>query len=429
MTVEANGQSRGGGRLGDRAAAWLAWGVWALSLALGVLAMLFYFLSSSIPLEGRDRPPLAFLPVALLAILSFATVGALVASRRPKNPIGWILCVVGLVLGFGFFAQGYADYVLVVQPGSLPGGGIAVWSLSWSGAILTVAPTFLLLLFPDGRLPSSRWRPVAWLAAGATVASVVGAAFRPGLLDDDYPTVTNPVGIGGAFGDLLNLMNVFGGVLLAVVLLLSVISIVVRLRRSRGERRQQIKWIVYAGAVMVAAFLAGSAVPGGSEQLVADLLWVVGFVALVGIPVAAGIAILKHRLYDIDVLINRTLVYGSLTVLLAAAYAGGVVGLQAVLRTLTGQGSTLAVVASTLAIAALFNPLRRRVQGFVDRRFYRRKYDAAKTLEAFGSRLRNETDLNTLSNDLVGVARSTMQPEHASLWLRPETASKGQQAD
>lgn len=236
MTVEASGQNRGGsGRLGDRAAAWLAWGVWALSVALGVLAVLLYFLNSSVALEGRERPPLAFLPVALLAILSFATVGVLVASRRPKNPIGWILCVVGLMMGVGFSAQGYADYVLIVQPGSLPGGGIAVWSLSWSGSILSVAPTFLLLLFPDGRLPSSRWRPAAWLAAVAAVASVVGAAFRPGLLDDDYPMVTNPVGIGGAFGDLMSMMYVFGGALLAVAQLLSVISIGVRLRRSRGE--------------------------------------------------------------------------------------------------------------------------------------------------------------------------------------------------
>ena len=198
-------------------------------MALGVLATLFYYLSSSISLEGRDRPPLGFLPVVLLAILSFATVGALVASRRPKNAIGWILCVVGLTMGASFFAQGYADYVLIEQPGSLPGGELAVWSLSWAGNILIAAPTFLLLLFPDGWLPSRRWRPVAWLAAGATVVSVVGAAFRPGLLDDDYPMVTNPVGIGGAFGELLNLMNVAGGALLAVALFLSVISIVMRL--------------------------------------------------------------------------------------------------------------------------------------------------------------------------------------------------------
>ena len=414
-----------------RAAPWSAWGMWTLSVVLGVVAVLFYFLSSSIPLEGRDRPPLAFLPVVLLAILSFATVGALVASRRPKNLIGWILCVMGLATGASFFAQGYADYALIVRAGSLPGGEIAVWSLSWSGNILTVAPTFLLLLFPDGRLPTRRWRPVAWVAAGATVVNVVGAAFRPGLLDDDYPMVTNPLGIGGRFGDLLNLMNVAGGALLAVALFLSVISIVVRLWRSRGERRQQIKWIVYAGAIMVIAFLTSSVVPGDSGP-VADLLWVVGFVALVGIPVAAGIAILKYRLYEIDTLINRTLVYGALTATLAAVYFGGVATTQAIFRAFTVQEQQpqLAIVVSTLVIAALFNPLRRRIQAFIDRRFYRRKYDARKTLEAFSAKLRDETDLDALNAELVGVVRETMQPAHVSLWLRPDTASKkGEQVD
>jgi hypothetical protein len=427
VKAESGRQGRESGRLGDRAA-WLAWGAWTLSVTLGLLAVLFYLLSSSIPLEDRDRPPLAFLPVAVLAVLSFATVGALVASRRPKNPIGWILSVVGLGMGFGFFAQGYADYVLIVRPGSLPGGGIAVWSLSWSGNVLTVAPTFLLLLFPDGRLPSSRWRAVAWLAAVAAVASLGGAAFSPGVPDDDYPMVTNPVGIGGTFGDLLNLMNSCGGALLAAALFLSVISITVRLRRSRGEKRQQIKWIVYAGAVMFAAFLAAWVVPDGTGR-VADLLWALGFVALVGIPVAAGIAVLKYRLYDIDVIINRTLVYGSLTVSLALVYLGGVVSLQYAFRTLTGQESQLAVVASTLSIAALFVPLRLRVQLFVDRRFYRKKYDARKTLEAFSAKLREETDLEALGGELVGVVRETMQPAHVSLWLRPQTASEAKRAD
>ena len=397
-------------------------------MALGLLAVLFYLLSSSVPLEGRDRPPLAFLPVAVLAVLSFATVGALVASRRPENPIGWILSVVGVAMGFGFFAQGYADYALVVRPGTLAGGGIAVWSLTWSGNVLTVAPTFLLLLFPDGRLPSKRWRAVGWLAVVAAVASVVGAAFGPGLLDDDYPMVTNPAGIGGAFGALLNLMNALGGALLAAALFLSVISIAVRLRRSRGEKRQQIKWIVYAGVVMLSAFLAASVVPDSTGR-VDDLLWALGFVALVGIPVAAGIAVLRYRLYDIDVIINRTLVYGPLSAMLVLVYLGGVVFLQYAFRVLTGQESQLAVVASTLTIAALFVPLRLRVQLFVDRRFYRKKYDARKTLEAFSAKLREETDLEALGGELVGVVRETMQPAHVSLWLRPETDSEAKRAN
>ncbi len=400
-----------------RTATWLAWSLWALSVLLAALATLFYFLSISISLEGRDRPPLEFLPVLLIAFLVFSTVGALIASRRPENAVGWIFCAVGIFLGAAFLAQFYADYTLIVRPGALPGGRIMVWSLSWSGPILFLAPALLLLLFPNGRLPSRRWRPVAWLAVVGTAMSILGLAFRPGTLDDDYPSVTNPVGVGGAPGDVLNLISGAGGALAAVALLLSAVSMIVRLRRSRGEERQQLKWIAYAGGIMVIAFLAGFVVPG--TGLIGDLVWAVGFVALVGIPIAAGIAILKYRLYDIDILINRTLVYGVLTATLIFVYFGSVVLLQALFRALTGQESQLAVVVSTLAIAALFQPLRRRVQAFIDHRFYRRKYDAARVLSAFGVRLRDEVDLEALSEDLISVVEDTMQPAHVSLWLRP----------
>jgi hypothetical protein len=398
-------------------AARFAWSLWAISVLLAVLATVFYFLSFSISLEGRDRPPPEFLPVLLIALLAFSTVGALVASRRPENAVGWIFCAVGILLGFGFSAQFYADYALVVRPGSLPGGEIAVWSFSWFGPLLSAAPTFLLLLFPDGRLLSRRWRTVAWLAGGAAVTSVVGLAFRPGTLDEDYPAVTNPFGVGGSLGDLLAPMGSAGLALATVALLLSLISMILRFWRSRGKERQQLKWIAYAGGMMVFAFLVTETVPG--TGLIADLVWATGFVALVGLPVAAGIAILRYRLYDIDVVINRTLVYGSLTATLAGVYLGGVVSLQSVFRALTGQESQLAVVASTLAIAALFQPLRRRIQAFIDRRFYRKKYDAARTLEAFSARLRDETDLDRLGDDLVFVVHETVQPAHASLWLRP----------
>jgi hypothetical protein len=212
-----------------------------------------------------------------------------------------------------------------------------------------------------------------------------------------------------------------------------VLSLILRYRRSLGERRQQIKWIAFAASfvgfgfvsamasgLIVLAFSPESWGSANTPPLWFDLLFSVVLVSFGGVPIAVGVAVLRYRLYDIDLLINRALVYGSLTVLLAATYFGGVVGLQAVVRSLTGQESTLAVVASTLAIAALFNPLRRRVQGFVDRSFYRRKYDAAKTLEAFNSRLREETDLDALSSDVVGVVRRTMQPAHVSLWLRSD---------
>jgi len=415
--------------MSTRAASWLAWSLWVLSVLLAVLTTFFYFLSLPISLEGRDRPPLEFLPVLLIAFLAFSTVGAIVASRRPENAVGWIFCAVGVFLGAAFLAQFYADYTLIVQPGALPGGGIMVWSLSWSGPILFLAPTLLLLLFPNGRLPSRRWRPVAWLAVVGTAMSILGLAFRPGTLDDDYPAVTNPLGIEGAPGDVLSLMSGAGGVLAAIALSLSLIAMILRLRRSRGDERQQLKWIAYAGGIMVAAFLGGFALPG--TGLIGDLVWATGFVALVGIPIAAGIAILKYRLYDIDLVINRTLVYGSLTATLALVYFGGVATTQTIFRALTGQEQQpqLAIVISTLVIAALFNPLRRRIQSFIDRRFYRRKYDAAKTLEAFSAKLRDETDLDAVSDDLVGVVRETMQPAHVSLWLRPEPTPKGQHAD
>lgn len=407
-----------------RTATRLAWSLWALSVMLAGCATLFYFLSISISLEGRDRPPLEFLPVLLVACLAFSTVGALVASRRPANAIGWIFCALGVFLGAGFSAQFYADYTLIVRPGSLPGGEIVVWSLSWTAPVLSAAPTFLLLLFPDGRLPSPRWRPVAWLAAGAAVMSVVGLAFRPGAPDNDYPSVTNVFGIGGRAGEVLELMGDAGAVLATVALSLSLVSIVVRFRRSTAEERQQIKWIAYAGGVMITAFLLSEFF---GTDLIGDLVWATGFVALVGLPVAAGVAILKYRLYDIDIVINRTLVYGPLTAALASIYFGAVFSLQYLFRALTGQESQLAVVASTLAIAALFGPLRRRIQAFIDRRFYRRKYDAAKTLDEFSSKLRDETDLDRLTGDVVAVIDETLQPAHLSLWLRErgETSRAG----
>ena len=379
--------------------------------------MVFYVLSAYIPLEGRERPPLYFLPVVLAALLAYSTVGAIVASRRPGNAIGWILCALGVLLGIAVFAQGYADYTLVVRPGSLPGAEALIWTSSWAGSVLNAAPALLLLLFPNGRPPSRRWRPVAWLAVLVAAMAATGSALRPGVLNDDYPTVTNPVSFGGPFGDFLGLMSAAGSVLGTAAILLSAVAMVLRLRRARGEERQQLKWISLGGGVMAAFFLGGELVPG--PRLVVDLLWAAGFVSLVCLPIAAGIAILRHRLYDIDVVINRTLVSCPLTVSLALAYFGSVVLLQGLFRALPGDDSQLVIVASTLAIAALFDPLRRRIQDWVDRRFYRNKYDARKTLEEFGATLRDETGLEPLSTGLVAVVRETVQPAHVSLWLRP----------
>jgi hypothetical protein len=278
-----------------------------------------------------------------------------------------------------------------------------------------------LLLFPTGRLPSRRWRPVAWLTVAFVVVGVVLAALSPGAYLGSLGPIRNPLGIEGLTGIYKAVFFTMAPLLIVA----AVLSVFVRLRRSVGIERQQLKWFAYAVAAFAVGIILVSVI-----TVVDTPPWFeragVAFFTLAGAayPIAIGIAILRYRLYDIDRIINRTLVYGSLTAMLALVYLGGVVGLQATLRVLTGQGSTLAVVASTLAIAALFSPLRLRVQRFVDRRFYRRKYDAAKTLAAFGSRLRNETDLEALGDDLVGVTSATMQPEHVSLWLRPEAIQK-----
>jgi hypothetical protein len=279
--------------------------------------------------------------------------------------------------------------------------------------------TFGLLLFPDGRLPSRRWRVVGWLAAAALATLAFGSAFTPGPLSD-YPEVDNPLGLAQLEGSLLEDGGV-GWVLLSASVVISAVSIAVRYRRATGEERQQIKWLVFAGVIIAVGWTASSVAQdaisgtGGALGVVSLLL---GVTSLLGIPVAVGIAILRYHLYDVDLVINRTLVYATLTAMLVLVYLGGVVLLQYVFRTLTGQESQLAVVASTLAIAALFGPLRRRVQEFIDRRFYRRKYDAAKTLAEFSSKLRDETDLDALSDDLTAAVRETVQPAHVSLWLR-----------
>jgi hypothetical protein len=257
------------------------------------------------------------------------------------------------------------------------------------------------------------------LAAAGLALATLAFAITPGPVDEKTPSITNPMGVESA-ADVLGLLESAVMPLLLAVMIASITSLVVRFRRSRGEERQQLKWFAYSAALLATSIILGTILTNLMPVLefgeYSNVLQILG---VCGLPVATGIAILKYRLYDIDLLINRTLVYGSLTVLLVLLYFGGIVMLQRVFVIVTGEKSTLAVVASTLVIAALFTPLRRRVQALVDRRFYRRKYDARKTLEAFSAKLRDETDLQTLNNDLVGVVSETMQPVHVSLWLRP----------
>jgi hypothetical protein len=408
----------------DRRAAWLAWSLAALSVALLVGGIVLSRAASStapdLPFGGETND--ASVVANLVTLLTFSVVGAIIASRHPRNTIGWLFCSVGVTIGLNSFAGDYAEYWLAGGTSMKSVAETAAWFSSWAWILLTYVPTtFVLLLFPDGRLPSPRWRLVAWGAALGIAGCVVRYALEAGPLED-FPQIANPYGVDGP---VVGMVGVTGSIVAAGALVASAVSLIVRMRHARSEQRQQIKWLAYGGTVVVGTICVGGLIN----------LWnvpvsiVVSNVALLGLPVFTGIAIVKHHLYDIDLLINRTLVYGSLTTMLVAVYVGGIVLSQRVFVGLTGHEELpqLAIVASTLLIAALFAPLRRRIQATIDRRFYRRKYDAAKMLSVFSARLREETDLSTLSDDLVGVVKETMQPEHVTLWLRPDTESKGWQ--
>jgi hypothetical protein len=433
VTEGAREQRRGIGGISARTAAWLAWSLATLSLIMFVANVALYIM-----LPPSAQPPitwgtggLSIVFVFMLPFLAFPLVGALIASRRPHNPIGWICLAVGLFWMLNIMSGGYGIYGLLASPGSVPFPAAIGSQGEWMGpATVGLLGTYLILLFPDGRLPSARWRPLAWLSGTVLALGTVANALAPGPLPD-LGGVRNPFGLEGypwmsGARDALSL-------LLSLCMLASVSSLVMRYRRSGGEVRQQIKWITFAasvvalgvsGAVVLGTFAAATA--GGTHPLLIGLLEDAITLSFAGVPIAVGFAVLKYRLYNIDVIINRTLVYGALTAALVAVYFGGVAATEAVVRTLTGQQQQpqLAIVVSTLVIAALFNPLRRRIQAFIDRRFYRRKYDARKTLEAFSAKLRDETDLDALSGDLMGVVRETMQPAHVSLWLRPDQSPR-----
>jgi hypothetical protein len=413
--------------MSTRAAAWLSWSLWALTVGLVVLTVVFGFLY---PLPENRTEGAASAIISLLVIGSFSTVGATISSRRPENPLGWIFCTMGLAFVLAVFLGNYGEYGLVVSPGSLPGATTAAWTGNWIWPVVLSPVGFLLLLFPSGYPPSRRWRLILWLLGAALLGWFVSQAFMPGpMVNAGYESIPNPYGIE-ALGGVFKPLGGASGILLLVGVLASAISLVVRFRHSRGDERRQLKWLAYAAVVVVLAAAVSLTVEGvapDSDVAIIQVMQLTLVASLSTVPIAAGIAILKYRLYDIDLVINRTLVYGSLTALLVAVYFGGVATTQTIFRALTGQEQQpqLAVVISTLVIAALFNPLRRRIQAFIDSRFYRRKYDAAKTLEAFTAKLREETDLDALSDDLVGVVRETMQPAHVSLWLRPDKPSKG----
>jgi hypothetical protein len=359
---------------------------WAL-LALTVACVA---VSAALPSSEQEDDVWSMVASFVFA-LGFGTVGALVVSRRPENPIGWIMSVAGLAYAVGGVSITYVESTLAADGELLT--ELADWVSSWVWMVgIGPAATFMLLLFPDGRLPSRRWRPVAWLAGGA-LALMVG-------------------GIAAGVDPLAGL----GSFLLLLAALASVASLVFRFRRARSRERSQLKWLTYAAGVVGVVLLliiVAESTTGMSDELSNTLV----SVSIAALPVSMGIAILRHGLFDIDLVINRTLVYVALTATLVSAYVGAVLLLQLALTPLTEE-SDLAIAGSTLAVAALVRPLRGRIQAIVDRRFYRRRYDAARTLEAFGVRLRDEVELDSLSAELRAVVADTMEPAHLSLWLR-----------
>jgi MFS family permease len=396
------GSGAGGEQVTSTTQVRVAWTILFVTVGLGVLGL------GLLPAQEWQLTMDFVGQVAGNGLLTVAcsAVGVLIISRRPGNVIGWIYALVALAMALGGVVGGYADRTL---PGFrwvalLP-------DLLWLATVPT-GVMLLMLLFPTGQLPSSRWRPVVWATIAATVVVVVGTALTPGPVEY-YPGLQNPLGVAGA-GPVLDVAVGVGFVVMVAGVFAAAGSLIVRWRRARGVERQQLKWLAYAAGLLVVAQLSASMLPR-------PLFLVVSYTAALLFPVATGIAVVRYRLYDIDRLINRTLVYGLLTATLGLGYAGVVLVLGQVFGGVGGDPPSWAVAGATLAVAALFQPARRRIQAVVDRRFNRRKYHAAKTVEAFSVRLREQVDLDALSAELLAVVDQTMQPTTASLWLRPSS--------
>ena len=391
----------------------LAWSLCAGSLVLMAAGLALLVLSR----HARFPPsvdPWDDQALAILQFLGAPILGGLIAARRPANVYGWLWCVIGLGVGLDAFARGYATYGLLGRPGALPGATVVAWATNVTWILGLGLVPLALLLFPDGRVPTPRWRPLAWLILALAVALPLEGAVGPGPLQV-FPFLDNPVGVtGGPLGWLIQAFGPVGFQLFLATLPAAALALALRFRRARGVERQQLKWFAAAGLILVA-------VP------VADTIGLLGFdsnrlIELLStwpLYVAIGIAILRYRLYDIDRLLNRTLVYGLLTLILGLGYGGAVLVAGQLFGGLGGQPPSWAVAGATLATTALFQPARRRIQQLVDRRFNRRRYDAAVTIQAFATRLRRQLDLDALSAELLAVVDQTMEPTRTSLWLRP----------
>jgi hypothetical protein len=347
----------------------------------------------------------------VVASLAFATLGALVRARVPGNRIGPLFCLIGALLGVGDLLFQWADQALFIS-NDLPGGATAAWLQNFGLPVCFGLLGVAVLLFPDGRLPSPRWRWVLRLAFAGIALNALGYGLRPGPLDDPFSAVDNPLGIPGAF-DLMDAFSGLGWMFMGASVGLAAVGSGLRLRRARGVERAQLKWLALAAAFTGIAIIADVVSYFAAATGFNDVRTVVLGLGFTIFPLTAGAAILRLRLYDIDVVINRALVYGALTATLGGAYLGLVL-----LVGLAVGRSNLAIAVSTLAVAALFRPARARIQGAVDRRFYRRRYDAQRTLDAFGARLRDEVDLDSVGAHLHAAVVETVQPAHVSVWLR-----------
>lgn len=387
-------------------AALIAWKLFAIAAAEALASVMFISISWGAALPDNW----GFRGYPVLSGLAFATTGAIVASRRPANRIGWLLLGAGVLAAFSGLVQEYATYGILLHPGSLPGALPLAWVGSWIWLGYMCSLLFVLLLFPDGRLPSKRWRPVAAAVAVVISTAAISFAIRPGPLEN-FTGAQNPFGATGAAAELRGSVE-------ALILTASILAFAAcaaapldRVRRAGPTERQQLKWFGYAAGVLAVsfAFLIGTGV-----SKLGQVLTIMSFTSL---PIAIAVAVLRHRLYDIDLLIRRTLVYGVVSTFLLATYVAFVVVLQTILRPFTA-GSELAVAGSTLVVVALFQPIRARVREIVDRRFYRGRYDAARTLDAFAAGLRGDVDIDSIRRDLDRVIHETVRPAHASVWLR-----------
>jgi hypothetical protein len=397
-----------------------AWSVLVLSVGLATAAAVLGLTRGPVPgVSGFHAADL----IIYLAFLAWVAVGAVIVARRPDNPVGWVLCAAGTLVLLSVTA---AEYALSAELGDtgLPAGRALAWLGAWTAVLGLGLFFYLLMLFPDGRLPGPRWRWVAWLYTAGLAVGTVSVALQPGPFPPglrDLGPIENPLGVP-ALAPVLEATNAAARLIVVVLYLAAAGSLLVRLRRSLGVERQQLKWVAYAGVLLIGSFLLVSLLEGQGVPAPVQLALDISFFVLgvLGVPTAVAVAVLRYRLYDIDRLINQTLVYGLLTALLGLGYAGAVLALGQLSGGVAGDPPSWAVAAATLAVAAVFQPVRRRVQQGVDRLFNRRRYDAARTIEEFTARLRDEVDLGTLSKELLAVVDETMRPAAASLWLRPD---------